>query len=82
MHIFAAVAELVFSFTGEILRDPNTPVVHFSSGIVAGCLASVATQPFDVIKTHMQLYPDKFSRVKLVIVHVIKVRAIKLEMPV
>ncbi|XP_036189117.1 mitochondrial glycine transporter isoform X2 [Myotis myotis] len=36
------------------------PVVNFSCGIFAGVLASLVTQPADVIKTHMQLSPVKF----------------------
>uniref|UniRef100_A0A671FKJ4 Mitochondrial glycine transporter n=1 Tax=Rhinolophus ferrumequinum TaxID=59479 RepID=A0A671FKJ4_RHIFE len=37
------------------------PVVNFSCGIFAGILASLVTQPADVIKTHMQLSPMKFQ---------------------
>lgn len=37
------------------------PVVNFSCGIFAGILASLVTQPADVIKTHMQLSPVKFQ---------------------
>lgn len=37
------------------------PPVHFTCGILAGLLASAITQPFDVVKTKMQLYPHKFS---------------------
>ncbi|XP_072276270.1 mitochondrial glycine transporter [Pyxicephalus adspersus] len=37
-----------------------TPLVNFSCGIVAGILASISTQPADVIKTHMQLSPEKY----------------------
>jgi len=44
--------------------------MFFSCGIVAGCLASVVTQPADVVKTHMQLYPDRFSSVHKVIYYV------------
>ncbi|CAH6777556.1 Slc25a38 [Phodopus roborovskii] len=33
------------------------PLVNFSCGIFAGVLASLVTQPADVIKTHMQLSP-------------------------
>ncbi|XP_074842182.1 mitochondrial glycine transporter isoform X3 [Carettochelys insculpta] len=41
--------------------DPAlTPLVNFSCGIFAGILASLATQPADVIKTHMQLTPEKY----------------------
>ncbi|XP_045055626.2 mitochondrial glycine transporter isoform X3 [Desmodus rotundus] len=36
------------------------PAVNFSCGIFAGVLASLVTQPADVIKTHMQLSPVKF----------------------
>lgn len=35
------------------------PLVNFSCGIFAGILASLVTQPADVIKTHMQLSPVK-----------------------
>ncbi|NXP82636.1 S2538 protein, partial [Ramphastos sulfuratus] len=38
------------------------PLLNFGSGIFAGILASLATQPADVIKTHMQLSPDKYRR--------------------
>ncbi|KAL7976820.1 hypothetical protein Chor_008769, partial [Crotalus horridus] len=36
------------------------PLVNFSCGTVAGILASLATQPADVIKTHMQLSSEKY----------------------
>jgi len=50
--------------------DSQSPLMFFSCGIVAGCLASVVTQPADVVKTHMQLYPDRFSSVHKVIYYV------------
>nr|XP_044992583.1 mitochondrial glycine transporter isoform X5 [Jaculus jaculus] len=37
------------------------PAVNFSCGIFAGILASLVTQPADVIKTHMQLSPGRFQ---------------------
>ncbi|XP_075038817.1 mitochondrial glycine transporter isoform X2 [Mixophyes fleayi] len=37
-----------------------TPLMNFSCGIMAGILASVTTQPADVIKTHMQLSHEKY----------------------
>lgn len=50
--------------------DSQNPLVHFSSGIIAGCFAAIVTQPADVVKTHMQLYPDKFSSFRQVVMHV------------
>ncbi|XP_035886384.1 mitochondrial glycine transporter isoform X2 [Phyllostomus discolor] len=36
------------------------PAANFGCGVFAGVLASLVTQPADVIKTHMQLSPVKF----------------------
>lgn len=45
----------------EWLKTQSTAsVIHFSCGIFAGIAASLATNPADVLKTKMQLYPDKF----------------------
>ncbi|ODM94813.1 Solute carrier family 25 member 38 [Orchesella cincta] len=49
------------------------PYVRFSCGVVAGVAASLITQPADVIKTKMQLYPDKFQSVPQVVAYVYKV---------
>lgn len=38
--------------------------IHFSCGILAGIFASIVTQPADVIKTKMQLYPNEFRDVR------------------
>ncbi|OXA55260.1 mitochondrial glycine transporter A [Folsomia candida] len=55
----------------EWMSDPTFgPYVRFSAGIVAGVGASLVTQPFDVIKTKMQLYPDKFTSVRHVVPYV------------
>ncbi|KAM9324730.1 mitochondrial glycine transporter [Gastrophryne carolinensis] len=37
-----------------------TPLMNFVCGIIAGILASMTTQPADVVKTHMQLSPDRY----------------------
>lgn len=37
----------------------------FLCGLIAGLAASALTQPPDVIKTHMQLRPDKYPNVKV-----------------
>ncbi|MCL4149011.1 UNVERIFIED_CONTAM: hypothetical protein GTU68_014529 [Idotea baltica] len=45
----------------NLLDGGLSPPIHFSCGVTAGILASLVTQPFDVLKTKMQLYPDKFD---------------------
>ncbi|KAM4022765.1 mitochondrial glycine transporter [Anomaloglossus baeobatrachus] len=42
------------------IESTFTPIINFSCGIMAGILASVTTQPADVVKTHMQLSPEKY----------------------
>lgn len=54
-----------------------TPPIHFSCGVVAGLLASAVTQPADVLKTKMQLYPEKFNGIQEVVVYVYKKYGIK-----
>lgn len=44
--------------------------IHFTCGVTAGILASVVTQPADVLKTKMQLYPNKFNGLWSVAVYV------------
>jgi len=43
---------------GEMKYKAN---IHFVCGVSAGILASLATQPADVIKTQMQLYPFRYK---------------------
>ncbi|XP_007908333.1 mitochondrial glycine transporter B [Callorhinchus milii] len=41
--------------------DPvMVPLLSFGCGLAAGVMASLATQPADVIKTHMQLSPHTY----------------------
>ncbi|GBP46479.1 Mitochondrial glycine transporter [Eumeta japonica] len=45
----------------EWLQSPAVASpIHFACGVIAGVAASLATNPADVLKTKMQLYPDKF----------------------
>ncbi|XP_005089247.1 mitochondrial glycine transporter A isoform X2 [Aplysia californica] len=47
-------------------QTPAAPGVTFTNGVLAGSLASFVTQPADVIKTNVQLYPKKYGRLKTV----------------
>ena len=37
------------------------PAMLFVCGVIGGALASVITQPADVVKTRMQIYPTRYS---------------------
>ncbi|XP_052580326.1 mitochondrial glycine transporter isoform X1 [Peromyscus californicus insignis] len=50
------------------------PLVNFSCGVFAGILASLVTQPADVIKTHMQLSPVKSQWIGQAATLIFKVR--------
>ncbi|XP_050299679.1 mitochondrial glycine transporter-like isoform X2 [Anthonomus grandis grandis] len=54
----------------DLLNSPYSSPIHFSCGLTAGILASIVTQPADVLKTKMQLYPNKFNNLWSVIVYV------------
>ncbi|GBN72280.1 Mitochondrial glycine transporter [Araneus ventricosus] len=49
----------------------NVPI-NFGCGVVAGILASAITQPADVIKTKMQLYPQKYNTAPVAVTLVFK----------
>jgi hypothetical protein len=61
-------------FISEWRHSNFAAPVNFSCGLVAGLLASVVTQPADVVKTKMQLYPNKFNGVYSVLVYIHQVR--------
>lgn len=54
------------SSAGEVLPLPSgmgggtSAATNFASGIVAACLATTITNPFDAIKTRLQLMPDRY----------------------
>ncbi|XP_041978269.1 mitochondrial glycine transporter-like isoform X2 [Aricia agestis] len=55
----------------EWLQAPATSnMIHFSCGVVAGIAASLATNPADVLKTKMQLYPEKFPNMLTALIYV------------
>ncbi|XP_015255669.1 PREDICTED: solute carrier family 25 member 38-B-like [Cyprinodon variegatus] len=45
----------------EVTSAPYAPLVNFGCGVVAGVMASLATQPADVVKTHIQVSPSHWS---------------------
>lgn len=51
-------------------QTPILPLINFGCGIFAGILASLVTQPADVVKTHMQLSPEKHRQVRHTIVFI------------
>jgi len=46
----------------EDFEPSHIPLVHFSCGILSGILASVVTQPADVVKTHMQICDSRSNK--------------------
>ncbi|NXS58886.1 S2538 protein, partial [Brachypteracias leptosomus] len=48
------------------------PLLNFGCGVFAGVLASLATQPADVIKTHMQLSPQTYRRTSQAVAFIYK----------
>ncbi|KAI1884054.1 hypothetical protein AGOR_G00222440 [Albula goreensis] len=46
----------------ELSSSIYAPLGNFSCGVVAGVLASLVTQPADVVKTHVQLSPQQYRR--------------------
>jgi hypothetical protein len=46
------------------------------AGFAAGLVATFATNPADVVRTHMQLWPQECSTLRGTVSHVIEVRAI------
>lgn len=51
----------------------HLPATRFSSGVLAGLMACAVTQPFDITKTHVQLYPQRYRSMLCVIGHLYSV---------
>ncbi|KAM3865115.1 mitochondrial glycine transporter B-like [Diretmus argenteus] len=49
------------SLPQEVSSSSYAPLVNFGCGMVAGVLASLVTQPADVVKTHIQVSPSHWS---------------------
>ncbi|KAJ8345284.1 hypothetical protein SKAU_G00294770 [Synaphobranchus kaupii] len=48
----------------EISSSLYAPLGNFSCGVLAGVLASLVTQPADVVKTHIQVSPHQHTRTR------------------
>lgn len=46
------------SLPPDVASAAYAPLVNFSCGVVAGVMASLVTQPADVVKTHIQVSPS------------------------
>ncbi|KAK7112366.1 hypothetical protein V1264_011833 [Littorina saxatilis] len=53
------------------------PLVDFCNGLLGGALASFVTQPADVIKTTMQLNPEKYRHFRTVLPYIYQVGGIQ-----
>ncbi|XP_038835013.1 mitochondrial glycine transporter B-like isoform X3 [Salvelinus namaycush] len=49
------------SLPPEVSSSPYAPLGNFGCGVMAGVLASVVTQPADVVKTHIQVSPSHWT---------------------
>ncbi|XP_024296379.1 mitochondrial glycine transporter B isoform X3 [Oncorhynchus tshawytscha] len=49
------------SLPPEVSSSPYAPLGNFGCGVMAGVLASVVTQPADVVKTHIQVSPAHWT---------------------
>ncbi|CAG2103635.1 unnamed protein product [Medioppia subpectinata] len=54
-----------------------SPILTFTIGLNAGLLASIVTQPMDVVKTRMQLYPKQFSSLAITLAIIMKEKGLK-----
>ena len=57
----------------SVTSSNHAMYINFTNGIMAGFLASLITQPADVIKTYAQLYPKKYGRIKTTAMFIYKV---------
>lgn len=55
------------SLPPDVASAPYAPLVNFSCGVVAGVMASLATQPADVVKTHIQVSPSHWRTIDAIL---------------
>ncbi|XP_023647745.1 mitochondrial glycine transporter B isoform X1 [Paramormyrops kingsleyae] len=52
------------SLPQEVSSSPYVPLVNFGCGVLAGIMASLVTQPADVVKTHLQVSPHLYKKTR------------------
>ncbi len=72
--ILLAMPLSLFAGTGE---EPPPPMFNFPCGVVSGLMASVITQPFDVIKTRMQVNPRSYPTLPATLLVTVKDMGVK-----
>lgn len=69
---------MIFSLNFLFPLGLGTPELHafetFICGSLAGVIASVVTQPADVVKTRLQLFPHKYNSTGSAVYCILKVR--------
>ncbi|CAI9739384.1 mitochondrial glycine transporter B [Octopus vulgaris] len=61
---FAFYTKTKLFLSPDIVNKSYLPLLHFNCGILAGVLASILTQPADVVKTLMQLHPKTYPTIQ------------------
>lgn len=63
-----------FTSLSELGTPELSPFETFLCGAFAGIMASVTTQPADVVKTRIQLFPHKYSGTGSAVFSILKVK--------
>ena len=58
-------------------REHLTPIHNLTCGVMAGVLASLITQPADVIKTRMQINPRQYPTLPSTLAHTLRERGLQ-----
>ncbi|MBN3298257.1 S238B protein, partial [Amia calva] len=61
----------------ELTSAPCAPLANFGCGVFAGVLAAVATQPADVVKTHMQVQPGQHRWTGAAATHIYRTQGVQ-----
>lgn len=60
--IYVLIYEQLKGLIGtNLVNEKRTTFINLSSGMAAGLLATMITQPFDLVKTKLQLRPEHYT---------------------